>query len=232
MEVKVIPTDWCSKILLAGWAIASRNYGLIITVYIIIIIMQLVISRIPGVGQIVSSLLSSFLGIGAYVIQRDLVRGEKSDVKKLFTAFSEPGLLERMWPYFVFSIVTALPQLLLAKSQSMSNVGFIVVYGLVLAPFTMFTGVVMYFQKTTLLESIKLSVKAVVYNIVPLIVYVLIVALASLLGIVLLVLPFFLVVVPALFPTWYMIYASIFEGLEVPALYVRLKAEEKSAAGT
>lgn len=186
-------------------------------------VIALVFSRIPYVS-LLASIPMVFLGAGQMYLVRLLIEGKPAKFKDLFHAFEDSRWMNALLPVGVTGVAIALIQLGVGKFMQggvVASLGgglislAVFVVWIILAAFSV---PLIAFKHKTFGDTIDLNIRAVKTNVKPLLLYMVMMFGFAFISLLCLVIPVFLVFIPVTFVGGFLIYASIFEGLDVVEL--------------
>ena len=214
LSPRAVPFNYCTTWISVTWKIIMVNYLLALGATYFLIGMGLVGYFLGTLGGAFASGISTLLTPGILLIGSDFSKKNKSNFDLIFTGFRDRDLLSRLLPLVLFNILFALINGHFTKNHVL--VGTVI--SLLVAPFTYFAVPLMTFDKISFINTIPLSLQAVIKNIVPLVLFIILIALlATGLGL-LLFLPLVFYGLPLIMFTGYPVYASIFLNMDVDAL--------------
>lgn len=212
----------------AGWSLIKKDLGIWVLMILAWIVINIVLSLVPFVGSLASSLLSSVFFGGFLIAARAGDQGERVDFMSLFVGFKEnfAPLLGLGAISFGLGIVGGLLvgvgmwAALMTGSFTDPNQLFSspIFWGLALFGTVYFTWVMMLLAFATPLvalnnvpvfKSLALSQKACIYNIIPLLVFSIVAFLIVMLGMIALIIGL-LLALPVLTGAYYKAYQQIF----------------------
>ncbi len=226
---RAVPVDYGSAWLGLANQLVKVNYPLVLAISSLMAVLAF-LGNVHWFGVIGGALISSlgtFLAPGLLIIISDFMKLEKSEFMKLLIGIQDRDLFSRLLPLVGFNFIYNLLQGLIPMGN-----GFVSFLLAVIAfPLTCFSVPLITFHKMRFLETISVSVDAVIKNIVPLILLFLLMALISVGLMLLLFLPFIFFGLPLFAMLPYPVYASIFLGLDIRSLTESLKAKLGSTIG-
>lgn len=215
-----------------GWALFTNNPGIWIAITVILMVIFIILSFVPLIGQLAANLLMPVFAAGVLLGCRSLHEGGELRVDHLFAGFKQnAGNLIMVGVFYLVGVVAIMAVGFVigggaAFSGAMMGRGpgvgmalgglmfaFLVMFVL-MVPLLMaiwFAPALVVFKSIAPLEAMKASFSACVKNLVPFIVFGVISFVATIVAMI----PFglgMLVLVPVLFGSLYTSYVEIFEG--------------------
>ena len=239
MEPLRLPTRQGWEWIKQGYALFMKAPLLWIVLLFICLIAAVAISSVPVVGQPLMSLLMPALLVGLMAGCRALNQGEELELAHLFRGFKQHtsqlvtlGGISLVGQYLILGLMmavggAALVSVLMGNQpetdpnatmmHAVAGAGFAVLLGIVLFSLLMmamqFAPMLVFFRNVPPLQAMKLSLRAFLYNVLPMLLYgitfMMLAVLASLpmmLG--------WLVLLPLVFTTLYASYSDIFPPLK------------------
>jgi uncharacterized membrane protein len=239
MEPLRLPTRQGWEWIKQGFALFMKAPLLWIVLLFICLIAALAISSVPVVGQPLMSLLMPAVLVGLMAGCRALSQGEELELAHLFRGFKQHtsqlvtlGGISLVSQYLILGLMmavggTALVGVLMGNqpetdpgviAQAFAGAGFAILLGVVLFSMLMmamqFAPMLVFFRNVPPLQAMKLSLRAFLYNALPMLLYgITFLALGILAS-----LPMMLgwvVLLPLVFTTLYASYSDIFPPLKV-----------------
>jgi uncharacterized membrane protein len=239
MEPLRLPTRQGWEWIKQGFALFMKAPLLWIVLLFICLIAALAISSIPVVGQPLMSLLMPAVLVGLMAGCRALSQGEELELAHLFRGFKQHtsqlvtlGGISLVSQYLILGLMmavggTALVGVLMGNqpetdpgviAQAFAGAGFAILLGVVLFSMLMmamqFAPMLVFFRNVPPLQAMKLSLRAFLYNALPMLLY----GITFLMLGILASLPMMLgwvVLLPLVFTTLYASYSDIFPPLKV-----------------
>jgi uncharacterized membrane protein len=213
-----------------GWQIFVKNPGAWVAIAVILIVIFVVLSMIPLLGQLAANLLAPVFAAGMLLGAQSLERGGELRIEHLFAGFKQntSGLIVVGVLYMVGMLVIALVAMGIVGGSALTGgimgngrgvgmaagglmVGLLVMLALAV-PLVMaiwFAPALVVFRNAAPIEALKQSFDACLKNLIPFLVYGVIALVASFVA----ALPFglgFLVLIPVLAGSLYASYVDIF----------------------
>ncbi len=221
LKPRVLPADYSWIVFRSSWRLLGSQYPLLMTTIMIVMISNLVLSRISFVGPIIASILSAFFAPGVCLIVRSIVDGRTLPLKTLFTGFQEDEITSRILPYVIASAGLSLVFSVLEVFGPSSKEGnfqfglFIIALSFIWSVLVAFSMPLMVFKKVRFVDTIELNINALTSNLVFFLLYLGCMMCVLLATTIAFFLPVLFVGVPMLSLSYYMVYACLFEGLQV-----------------
>ena len=225
--------DWLAH----AWRLFMREPGLAIGLFLTIAGIQLLVSLMPVIGQIVGTLVAPVFGGGYLYFARRLDRNEEVEFGDLFHAFRQPGKLGPMLTLgainMALAIVAVIPllvavagymELVSGSDPDISMIGVVtstmtaMIIALVVISIVI---MLMYFAVPLVMladvdagKALKISFFSCLRNFLPLTLYSIVVLVLAMVAAIPLGLGL-IVVIPVLMLSQYAAYKDIFEGVQV-----------------
>lgn len=227
---RTVPAGNAIEWLKQGWVLFVVNPGLWIALTVVMMVILVGLNVVPLIGSLAANLLTPVLAAGMLLSCQKAASGEKLDVGELFAGFKQNtgnlvmlGVIYMASMLLIFAVVFALAGGSMAGGAMMGRAaGFGLAFGgmmlaillsfALMVPLFMaywFAPALVFFNNMPPLEALKASFNASLKNMLPLLVYGLIV-LALLFFAVVPVFLGFLVLIPVLFGSLYASYRDIF----------------------
>lgn len=244
--IKKVPVSTSIEWISSSWRLTKSSYGLILGIAIISAIIQYVCNNIPFLGPILGSTFSFFFTVGVYNIVSKIIKKQDVVFSDLLILFNDSKLFKRCLSYLILIVVLAIPSAIFQaysgvdyKEISYTSPIFILMslYYIIISALLYFSLAIIVFQNKSLKESISISFNAVLKNFFPLIVSGILVCVFGIICMILLVIPFIFVFLPILIPFQFIVYATIFEDLNLPLTFEKkqdsnsIKEEDHSPVG-
>jgi uncharacterized membrane protein len=213
-----------------GWQLFVKNPGAWVAIAVILIVIFVVLSMIPLLGQLAANLLAPVFAAGMLLGAQSLERGGELRIEHLFAGFKQntSGLIVVGVLYMVGMLVIALVAMGIVGGSALTGgivgggrgvgtaagglmIGLLVMLALAV-PLVMaiwFAPALVVFRNAAPIEALKQSFDACLKNLIPFLVYGVIALVASFVA----ALPFglgFLVLIPVLAGSLYASYVDIF----------------------
>ena len=235
-EPRAVPIGAAMTWLKEGLVLLKKDLGIWILLALALFIIQVVIGMIPVIGDVVGTVLYSVFAAGLFMGIQQSANGGKLDFNYLIAAFKDKNKLLSLLGLGAISVVIMFVLMMimgmvfyaanpiLANSATMSPEQMVDVlvngknFTLFLLGTLLFLFISLLFWFATplialhnmpLLQAVQLSIKGALRNILPLIVYSILLTVLFLIGI----LPFLLgllLVIPWFFCSWYAAYRQIY----------------------
>lgn len=183
------------EVLSESFDLFKLHYAHVFLYLFLTIISAMAINQIPFIGGVLNSALQVILGIGFYLLCDQYHKGHQPNIGLLFEYFNSEEIRKRMNPLVIFnsawSIIVAI--LVLAIGAVLAMLGLTFDMGvaqmaqaggmamILIFPLTMLVSILLYFsiplmlyRKIPLVETIKLNLRLVTVNWLPLTVFALI----------------------------------------------------------
>lgn len=234
MEPQRLPTRQGWEWIKQGYALFMKAPLLWIVLLFICLIAAVAISSVPIVGQPLMSLLMPALLVGLMAGCRALSQGEELELAHLFRGFKQHtsqlvtlGGISLVGQYLILGLMmavggTALVSVLMgnqpetdpnAMMHAVAGAGFAVLLGIVLFSLLMmamqFAPMLVFFRNVPPLQAMKLSLRAFLYNALPMLLYGITFMMLAILASLPMMLGW-LVLLPLVFTTLYASYSDIF----------------------
>ena len=234
MEPLRLPTRQGWEWIKQGYALFMKAPLLWIVLLFICLIAAVGISSVPVVGQPLMSLLMPAILVGLMAGCRALSQGEELELAHLFSGFKKHtsqlvtlGGISLVGQYLIFGLMmvvggATLVSVLMSNQpetdpgvmlQAIAGAGFAVLLGIVLFSLLMmamqFAPMLVFFRNVPPLQAMKLSLRAFLYNVLPMLLY----GITFMMLAILASLPMMLgwvVLLPLVFTTLYASYSDIF----------------------
>jgi uncharacterized membrane protein len=237
MEPQRLPLRQGWEWIKQGYALFIKAPLLWIVLLFICMIAAVVISSVPIVGQPLMSLLMPAILVGLMAGCRALSQGEELELMHLISGFKQHtsqlvtlGGISLVGQYLILGLMMAVGGATLVgvlmsgqpetdpnvMIQAFAGAGFAVLLGIVLFSLLImamqFAPMLVYFRNVPPLQAMKLSLRAFLYNALPMLLYGITFALLAILASLPMMLGW-LVVLPMVFTTLYVSYNDIFPPL-------------------
>ncbi len=237
MEPQRLPLRQGWEWIKQGYALFIKAPLLWIVLLFICMVAVVVISSVPIVGQPLMSLLMPAILVGLMAGCRALSQGEELELAHLFSGFKQHtsqlvtlGGISLVGQYLILGLMMAVGGATLVgvlmsgqpetdpnvMVQAFAGAGFAVLLGIVLFSLLImamqFAPMLVYFRNVPPLQAMKLSLRAFLYNALPMLLYGMTFALLAILASLPMMLGW-LVVLPMVFTTLYVSYSDIFPPL-------------------
>lgn len=224
-----VPVSYSVEWIKASIKVAERNYSLCLACGLLVMLINMFVSFIPFLGSIASTVLIFLFYTAQLKFVRRLLNKEEVNFEQFLQTIFDPEIFSKNSPYIVIcAISAALASFLViidsaATSYYYRQGGILMSLGSVWNVLNFLLATLCAFAVDLRDKNPELSWQAglrrafagVWQNIIPWVLTGLLVSLFAIVSMVLCVLPFFLYFVPMTFPYVYLIYASIFEGLNI-----------------
>jgi hypothetical protein len=224
IPVRSIPTNYSYLLLTSGWKVLKANYGIILGTTIFQFVLLFILTKIPVIGPLVAGLVTAALAPGVWRMCRKWVAGQLTQFDEIFYLFTDSELLGRVAPLFVIVFIfnsgstlatwrlLALNGNALAPWSLMWMTLFYLLYGL----FTFFSAPLIVLQGKRLSQTLLPSARGILKNLLPLLLTCVLYFVLCVVSLALVILPFVFITLPLAVLVFYLIYATIFEGLNLP----------------
>lgn len=225
IAIRSVTADYSLLWIKTSWALAKDNYKMALGLGFSIIIVSLTLQKIPLLGSVLSGIMNACLPYGLLRITSLWTSNKPAKYSDLFILFNDQALFQRALPLVIFQTAIAIPSgYLMQLPKEINYFGmthdqlfFInVAVSLVIGLFTAFSAPQIQFLNRSLSQTITYNLQAIGKNFIPLVLSAVLITVITLLSVLLLVVPFLFVTLPGLLCIYYLVYASIFEGLELP----------------
>ncbi|MGE4131584.1 MAG: hypothetical protein AB7F86_08080 [Bdellovibrionales bacterium] len=219
-----IPFGYATEWWLAAWRVARQNYAMALatsmTALGVPLLLAYLVNRIGAPSWIadhVVSLIPALMAPGLLLISRKWLAGEPAAYEEIFALFKDTDLRKRYLPYLGVSILTGILSSAVFYVSPDLSLNMLLVGGLIGAAMwsVTFAGPLIVFRNMPIQEALKLSVKTSLTHWLPLLATLVIGLGMAIVMAVAFLLPFFLVFLPMCAPVIYLIYATIFERVDV-----------------
>lgn len=221
LRPRVLPVDYSWIIFRSAWRLLGVQYPLLFVTFLILTIINMVLSRIEYVGPVISSIVSAFFAPGVCLIVRSIVQGKPLPLKTIFVGFQDDEITSRILPYVIANAGLSLFLTVFQVFGPASKEGLFQ-YGLIVMAISMiwtilvtFSVPLMVFKKMRFVDTIEVNINAFTSNIVFFVLYFGCMICLLLGTIVAFLFPFLFIGLPMLILSYYLLYASLFENLEV-----------------
>lgn len=222
--IKSVPMDYALKWLEASHQVSRKDYTLFLSCALLPAIVGLILGATPYIGHFIQLPFLFFVQYSAMRFLRRYVAGESLTFEQFVALiFDYQEILKNKWFVLVCALLS-LPIVVL----DFFNMDWISISAniicLYIAYFMSFAAFLFHFKgSASPQEAIKTSLSGFTQNLVPVLLNGLLVSLFSAICILFCFLPFFLVFLPFTFAMNYMIYISIFEGVDLNTYIAELR---------
>lgn len=205
----------------AAWRLSSQNYALAFVLICMMGVIAVIVQRIPLAGGLISSPLFIIIQAGVLTIARKWLNKSEAKFSDVFIFFNDADLMKRLLPYIIVNLFLSLPTIyvnhVVKTTNSFGPLYWIVTLGtMAIGLLFAFTLPQIVFQKRSFAATIQPNIEAVKKNFLTMVVGGVLVVLFACLSLALLILPFIFITMPSFVSLHFLMYATIFEGLELP----------------
>jgi hypothetical protein len=235
-NIRSLKYEYSFNWIITSWELAKRNYTTALGLGIALIIVSVVLQKIPVIGPLIAAPINAAFQIGFLLIARKWANKQTANFSEIFVLFRDNQLMNKMVPYLLFVTFTSIPSVYLlsfaknAKSFDSNYwllMGINMLVSLIISMLVSFSAPQMIFLNRKFSETIRHNIEAVYKNFLPMTLAALIAIAISTLSIVMLLIPVIFVILPATISILFIVYATIFEGLELP---YKISDDETSTA--
>lgn len=221
MEPNKVPFEYCHRWLVSGLKIGERNYTLFLVCGLLMYIVTFIASIIPFVGHIASLLLLFLFALGAMRLTQQILKfpDAKNDLDTYLKFVFDPVYFQRF--QMQIGILVGLGAVTLAMSYvrltSLIFLSSSIIY-MITALFIFSAFMALENPALEWHKALEKVFQGIILNLGVYICAGLLFGLFAVVSLALCFVPFLLYFVPMTFSVCYLIYASIFENLDIEAL--------------
>lgn len=222
IQLRQIPSDLAIQFIMVSWKITKKHYQLVLQVSVPYFLILIAMAYIPFI-KILAPVPTVILAAGYMVFAKKLVTGQGGSLRDLFIVFEDNQKMAELLPIGFLGVGIALLQAFVEKNIPEfigSLLGFAV--ALLFVALTTFSAPLIYFKKVPAVRSIELNLQATTLSWKFLLAIGLMLAGLGLICMVALVVPLLLIFLPVTLVSGYLIYAALFEGLDILEIDRRL----------
>lgn len=233
-----LPLDYSWIVFRASWKLLPHQYGLLLLTVIIVMCAGTLLHQVDFVGPVVSTILSAFIAPGLFLILKNISEKKPTNLGLLFFAFQNEAMTKKLIPYVIAN--TGISLLLAVLSWAMLrpqlNLGDSLTFVIPVLTFiwtvlNFFSIPLMLFKNRTYVETFSLNIAAFTSNLRVVFLYVLCTVMFVFACTMALVLPVIFVALPMLQLNNYLLYAALFENLELEKVEVKPEIKSETQAG-
>ena len=218
---RALPPEYSWMIYRAAWRLLGVNYPLVLLLLIVIGLSALVVQQIDFIGPVALSVIYGFLFPGGLVLLRSIVENKTLPLRTLFIALRNDELMNLLIPYVVTNSLVSLIFSVLQIPSSLTMAFFLTGLNLVWSVLISFSIPLMVFKKVRFFDTFDLNLQALSKNLGFAFLLIISTICIILAGTLAFLLPLFFIVFPMLLLSNFLLYAAIFENLEIEKIEIK-----------
>jgi hypothetical protein len=218
---RALPADYSWMVYRAAWRLLGVNYPLILVLFFILGFVAYVFEQIEFIGPILSSVVFGFLMPGVLILIRSIVENKTLPLRTLFIGIRNDDLMNRLIPYVVTSGAVTLGFSILEVQSSRTMSFFLGGLSLIWMILVTYSIPLIVFKKVRFFDTFDLNFQALSKNVGFIFLYIFTTACLAFAGFIALFLPLIFIVFPMILMGIYLLYAAVFENLELEKIQVK-----------
>ena len=218
---RTLPSEYAWMIYRAAWRLLGVNYPLLLLLLLALGLTSFVLSKIEVVGSVASSIVLGFIFPGAMILVRSIVENKTLPLRTLFIGLRNDDLMNLLIPYVVVNSLVSLVFSILKVPNNLTTSLLLMGFSLMWSALILFSVPLMVFKKVRFVDTFDLNIQALSKNLGFVFLLIISTVCIVLAGALALFLPLFFIVMPMLLLSNFLLYASIFENLDLEKIEVK-----------